>query len=516
MAKLLVEDKKLVRFLLDSGTTTNVLPYSIYKEIKRKCGPLRPSSKKLVAFNKSEMIVAGEIKLEVENIKNKKKYHVKFVVAKAECKPVLGFQTVQKMEFITVHTENVATVSLQEDVSVKRISKEYNDIFEGEGTLKGKLHLEIDPLAPPVKLPCRKWPLAVMNKVKDELNRLQKLNVICYKKYTLPKTLGKLDISTTSNEGTKDGLAAAPVRSLRSSSTPRPRSSPQCDIYKTQCAVCGFAKHHGIYDKYRISETNRAQKFLEATVFLQDDIYTRSCDLQDVNGVFGADLYCHKYCINRYIQLYGRRKTKTDKETPISSKLQAWSKVIKDIDIGLNKGEGYELSHIRDSINKHLDPDGSVRDKKVKVLLVNHFGDKIGFFQSKQVTKSAMCFGKSVSTEHLVNTIRATDPIRESAELIMQSLKEVDFDLEDRSHCVVQERTNSCHPRFFGTYANVQDMDLVIIRTEEYLVHVLKKGTAFTTMNQLRTHTYHQSKGAYLDKLPPTSYDIKAHIRRAF
>ncbi|KAG1654561.1 hypothetical protein GQR58_024934 [Nymphon striatum] len=245
-------------------------------------------------------------------------------------------------------------------------------------------------------------------------------------------TLGKLDISTTSNEGTKDGLAAAPVRSLRSSSTPRPRSSPQCDIYKTQCAVCGFAKHHGIYDKYRISETNRAQKFLEATVFLQDDIYTRSCDLQDVNGVFGADLYCHKYCINRYIQLYGRRKSKNDKETPISSKLQAWSKVIKDIDIGLNKGEGYELSHIRDSINKHLDPDGSVRNKKVKVLLVNHFGDKIGFFQSKQVTKSAMCFSKSVSTEHLVNTIRATDPIRESAELIMQSLKEVDFDLEDR------------------------------------------------------------------------------------
>ncbi|KAG1670411.1 hypothetical protein GQR58_016915 [Nymphon striatum] len=193
------------------------------------------------------------------------------------------------------------------------------------------------------------------------------MNNECYKKYTLPKTLGKLDISTTSNEGTKDGLAAAPVRSLRSSSTPRPRSSPQCDIYKTQCAVCGFAKHHGIYDKYRISETNRAQKFLEATVFLQDDIYTRSCDLQDVNGVFGADLYCHKYCINRYIQLYGRRKTKNDKETPISSKLQAWS---------------------------------------------------------KQVTKSAMCFSKSVSTEHLVNTIRATDPIRESAELIMQSLKE--------------------------------------------------------------------------------------------
>ncbi|KAG1682452.1 Solute carrier family 22 member 2 [Nymphon striatum] len=68
----------------------------------------------------------------------------------------------------------------------------------------------------------------------------------------------------------------------------------------------------------------------------------------------------------------------------------------------------------------------------------------------------------------------------------------------------------------FGTCANVQDMDLVIIRAEEYLVHVFKKGTAFTTMNQLRTHTYHQSKGAYLDKLPPTSYAIKAHIRRAF
>ena len=76
-------------------------------------------------------------------------------------------------------------------------------------------------------------------------------------------------------------------------------------------------------------EFDRATKFLEATVSLQDDVYTRTCDLQSVNAVFGADLYCHNVCIKRYLQNYERISVNSDSKKPITPKQQAWAEVIR-------------------------------------------------------------------------------------------------------------------------------------------------------------------------------------------
>ena len=47
------------------------------------------------------------------------------------------------------------------------------------------------------------------------------------------------------------------------------------------------------YKKHRISESSRANTFLSATHFFQDDVFNRTCDLQDENAIFGADIYYH-------------------------------------------------------------------------------------------------------------------------------------------------------------------------------------------------------------------------------
>jgi len=78
-------------------------------------------------------------------------------------------------------------------------------------------------------------------------------------------------------------------------------------------------------------------------------------------------------------------------------------------------------------LNSHI----KVRNKEVKVLLVNHFDDKIAFSGQKQANKSSVFFSKSITAECLVETIRTTDPIRQSAEIITQCLQEMDFDLQD-------------------------------------------------------------------------------------
>jgi hypothetical protein len=128
------------------------------------------------------------------------------------------------------------------------------------------------------------------------------------------------------------------VRNIRPRSTPRPIPSQEAAIYSKICVVCGFAKHQGLYKKYRISETSRAQKFLDATVFMQDEAFTRTCALNYVNAVFGADLYCQKPCISRYIMLYERTQVKYKEATTITPKQRAWSKMIEGIETVLSIG----------------------------------------------------------------------------------------------------------------------------------------------------------------------------------
>ena len=113
-------------------------------------------------------------------------------------------------------------------------------------------------------------------------------------------------------------------------------------------------------------------------------------------------------------------------------KKMAWLTVLPEIETGLRNGDGYELSHVRDRINSELNSDLKVNNREVKVLLSAHFGSKISFSQPKQVNKSLMFFSSNVTAEHLAETIRSTDPIRECAEAIRNGLLEMNFDLQDR------------------------------------------------------------------------------------
>ena len=40
---------------------------------------------------------------------------------------------------------------------------------------------------------------------------------------------------------------------------------------------------------------------MEAAISFQDEIYTRIADLEEDSRVFGADLYCHKRCMEAYL-----------------------------------------------------------------------------------------------------------------------------------------------------------------------------------------------------------------------
>ena len=52
-------------------------------------------------------------------------------------------------------------------------------------------------------------------------------------------------------------------RSTRSQMSPRaPPKNFNVDIYRKSCVICGHLKHKGDYEKFRISEEERARKFI--------------------------------------------------------------------------------------------------------------------------------------------------------------------------------------------------------------------------------------------------------------
>lgn len=68
--------------------------------------------------------------------------------------------------------------SVSKDLSKENLLKSYEDVFKGLGELPGKHHINIDDTVAPVIHPPRKVPVALRDKVKTELQRMEQLGVI--------------------------------------------------------------------------------------------------------------------------------------------------------------------------------------------------------------------------------------------------------------------------------------------------------------------------------------------------
>ena len=125
--------------------------------------------------------------------------------------PLLGLQAAQQMHLLTVENDNIdepfsndcfscssvfpSQATAQEasappqaylrkathhtaGLTRDHIMKNYADVFEGLGHMRGKLHLDLDETVKPFIMPPRRVPLALKSKLKDELDRLEALGVI--------------------------------------------------------------------------------------------------------------------------------------------------------------------------------------------------------------------------------------------------------------------------------------------------------------------------------------------------
>ena len=121
----------------------------------------------------------GVAKFSLRNPKNKKKCRVEFAIIDEDYTPLLGSSAAQQMGLITVQQENILQVKENyQELDMERITATYPNVFQGLCCMEGALHLQVDESASPSVMPPRRVPLALKERLKEELARLEKANVI--------------------------------------------------------------------------------------------------------------------------------------------------------------------------------------------------------------------------------------------------------------------------------------------------------------------------------------------------
>ncbi|RUS91936.1 hypothetical protein EGW08_000338 [Elysia chlorotica] len=161
----MIVNRQPVPFLIDSGASVNVLPKKLARNLKL-------SSTSLTSFGGSTLSCVGKTREILKNAKTGKKFNVEFVVCEQDVQPILGLRAAEQMNLLYLQNENfeeVCSLSSLESLSV------FNDEL---GNLPGVQHLTTDPEVKPVIMPNRRVPVAVKDRLKQELDRLTKLGVI--------------------------------------------------------------------------------------------------------------------------------------------------------------------------------------------------------------------------------------------------------------------------------------------------------------------------------------------------
>ncbi len=264
----------------------------------------------------------------------------------------------------------------------------------------------------------------------------------CYKTYTDKRALARIRQGSTYDWSKEEEECIEDEdykKATRSSLSPRDPPSQHKSKYTTKCVICNQFKKWGTYDKYRISEDGKADTFLDATIYFQDEVFVRTSDLQDKAAVFGSDLYCHHKCSNHYYHDYERKMKLQSLNHKHTVKANAFKMLMKEITPELQKGIGFKLSSLRDTLNSNMkEVEYSFKNREVKLFLMQHFKSKIAFSQSTSANKSDMVFMANITQSEMVDVLRSHSPLEESANIIRQELLNVDFDLDDK-FCDAQE-----------------------------------------------------------------------------
>ncbi|XP_022794630.1 uncharacterized protein K02A2.6-like [Stylophora pistillata] len=164
-----------IQMQIDTGASCNVLPqkYVLSGTLITK------TDRTLKIFSKSTLPVLGTCRVSMRNPKNSKKYNVEFLVVKGIYTSLIGSRASEQMNLVTVHQENTQQITTDaQSLTLNQVTEEFGKVFKGQGCMEGKLHLKIDAKVTPVINPPRQVPFALKDKLKSELDWLERPQMI--------------------------------------------------------------------------------------------------------------------------------------------------------------------------------------------------------------------------------------------------------------------------------------------------------------------------------------------------
>ena len=174
------QSQNSIQFKLDTGAQVNIIPSPIFNKLGIS-GNLTKPKNKLTAYNGTNLKTHGICTLPCAY--GSQTCDIEFYIVETTSPPILGLKTCLSLGLIKLV---YAVTSLTPEISVKqeppmtkaKVLSEYKDVFQGIGNLPGECKIHIEPDAVPVIHPPRRVPIALRDKLKDELVRMEKCDVI--------------------------------------------------------------------------------------------------------------------------------------------------------------------------------------------------------------------------------------------------------------------------------------------------------------------------------------------------
>lgn len=157
-----------VKFKIDTGAQCNIIPRSVCDLLGIK--KLQHSKARLVSYTGHKLNIVGKTHCSVQH---KNKYYVlPFYVVPGKVDPILGLPSCEELNILKL------VETIDEQKTAETIMNQYSDVFEGIGRLKEKHHIHVDKNIQPVVHAPRKVSYKMRSKLKEELNRMESLDVI--------------------------------------------------------------------------------------------------------------------------------------------------------------------------------------------------------------------------------------------------------------------------------------------------------------------------------------------------
>ena len=184
------------RFKLDSGACANLIPIGVYAKLFDKDDRDLKSSidhkVKLIAANNKVIKQLGTVNLRVKAEGRKKV--CRFYVVPNTCRPILGLPDLKRMDLVqfkvpttSYWSDQISSIdsattkdtpkdstTIYQGITKEQILSKYTKVFTGLGRLKVepvKIHLK--PGVQPQQKPCRRVPITIRGKFKEELDDME-------------------------------------------------------------------------------------------------------------------------------------------------------------------------------------------------------------------------------------------------------------------------------------------------------------------------------------------------------